>query len=154
MSMMQEFKEFAVKGNVVDMAVGIIIGAAFGTIVNSLVNDVIMPPVGLLLGGVDFSNLYVPLAAGTPAGPYETLAAAQEAGAVTINYGVFLNNVISFLVVAFAVFMLVRAVNRLRRQEQVAPASPTEKACDFCATNIPIQAKRCPHCTSQLGATA
>lgn len=153
MGVAQEFKEFAVKGNVVDMAVGIIIGAAFGTIVKSLVDDVLMPPIGLLLGGVDFTDLYLTLKAGTPAGPYETLAAAQEAGAVTVNYGVFVNNVISFLVVALAVFMLVRAINRLRRQEQVAPASPTEKPCQFCATTIPIQATRCPHCTSQLGAT-
>ncbi|HEU5210708.1 MAG TPA: large-conductance mechanosensitive channel protein MscL [Longimicrobiales bacterium] len=153
MGVAQEFKEFAVKGNVVDMAVGIIIGAAFGTIVKSLVDDVLMPPIGLLLGGVDFTDLYLTLKAGTPAGPYETLAAAQEAGAVTVNYGVFVNNVISFLVVALAVFMLVRAINRLRRQEQVAPASPTEKPCQFCATTIPIQATRCPHCTSQLEAT-
>lgn len=152
MSVVQEFKEFAVKGNVVDMAVGIIIGAAFGTIVKSLVDDVIMPPIGLLLGGVDFSNLFIRLAHGTPAGPYDTLAAAQEAGAVTINYGVFLNNVISFVVVAMAVFLLVRSINQLRRQEQVAPASPTEKACTFCATTIPIQASRCPNCTSQLEA--
>lgn len=153
MGVAQEFKEFAVKGNVVDMAVGIIIGAAFGTIVKSLVDDVLMPPIGLLLGGVDFTDLYLTLKTGTPVGPYETLAAAQEAGAVTVNYGVFVNNVISFLVVALAVFMLVRAINRLRRQEQVAPASPTEKPCQFCATTIPIQATRCPHCTSQLEAT-
>jgi large conductance mechanosensitive channel len=152
MSVVQEFKEFAVKGNVVDMAVGIIIGAAFGTIVRSLVDDVIMPPIGLLLGGVDFSNLYIPLKQGTPAGPYDTLAAAQEAGAVTVNYGVFLNNLISFLVISFAVFVLVRAINRLRRQEQVAPVAPTEKACMYCATSIPIQASRCPNCTSQLEA--
>ncbi|NLG61675.1 MAG: large-conductance mechanosensitive channel protein MscL [Candidatus Cloacimonetes bacterium] len=154
MGVVQEFKEFAVKGNVVDMAVGIIIGAAFGTIAKSLVDDVIMPPIGLILGGVDFSDLYITLRAGTPAGPYDTLAAAREAGAVTINYGVFLNNVISFLVVSAAVFILVRGINRLRREEQVAPASPTEKACPFCATTIPIAARRCPHCTSQLEAAA
>src|SRR5690606_33891695 len=154
MGVVQEFKEFAVKGNVVDMAVGIIIGAAFGTIAKSLVDDVIMPPIGLILGGVDFSDLYITLRVGTPAGPYDTLAAAREAGAVTINYGVFLNNVISFLVVSAAVFILVRGINRLRREEQVAPASPTEKACPFCATTIPIAARRCPHCTSQLEAAA
>lgn len=152
--MLKEFKEFALRGNVVDMAVGIIIGAAFGTIAKSLVDDVIMPPIGLILGGVDFSDLYITLRAGTPAGPYDTLAAAREAGAVTINYGVFLNNVISFLVVSAAVFILVRGINRLRREEQVAPASPTEKACPFCATTIPIAARRCPHCTSQLEAAA
>lgn len=152
--MLKEFREFALRGNVVDMAVGIIIGAAFGTIAKSLVDDVIMPPIGLILGGVDFSDLYITLRAGTPAGPYDTLAAAREAGAVTINYGVFLNNVISFLVVSAAVFILVRGINRLRREEQVAPASPTEKACPFCATTIPIAARRCPHCTSQLEAAA
>lgn len=152
MSMMQEFKEFAVKGNVVDMAVGIIIGAAFGTIVKSLVDDVIMPPVGLLLGGVDFSELYIALKQGSPAGPYDTIAAAKEAGAVTINYGTFINNLLSFIIVAFAVFLLVRAINRLRREEQVAPVAPTEKPCPYCTTAIPVAATRCPHCTSQLAA--
>ncbi|RMH54078.1 MAG: large-conductance mechanosensitive channel protein MscL [Bacteroidetes bacterium] len=116
--MLKEFKEFAVKGNVVDMAVGIIIGAAFGTIVQSLVKDVIMPPIGLLLGGVDFSNLFLTLKEGTPPGPYETLAAAQEAGAVTMNLGVFLNTVISFLIVALAVFFVVKAINRLKREQE------------------------------------
>ena len=119
--MLKEFKEFAVKGNVLDMAVGIIIGAAFGTVVKSLVSDVIMPPIGLLLGGVDFSNLFVTVREGTAAGPYETLAAAQEAGAVTINYGVFANEIVSFLIVAFAVFMLVRSFNKLKRAEEAAP---------------------------------
>ena len=122
--MLKEFKEFAVKGNVLDMAVGIIIGAAFGTVVKSLVTDVIMPPIGLLLGGVDFSNLFITVRQGTAAGPYETLAAAQEAGAVTINYGVFANEIVSFLIVAFAVFMLVRSFNRLKKQEAEAPAPP------------------------------
>ncbi len=152
MSMLTEFKEFAVKGNVVDMAVGIIIGAAFGTIVRSFVDDIIMPPIGVLLGNVDFSELYIMLKQGTPPGPYDTILAAREAGAVTMNYGTFINNVVSFLIVAFAVFLLVRTVNQLRRQEQVAPAAPTETACPFCATPIPIAATRCPHCTSNLNA--
>lgn len=124
--MLKEFKEFAVKGNVLDMAVGIIIGAAFGTIVNSLVNDVIMPPVGLALGGVDFSDLFVVLQAGESAGPYLTLADAQAAGAVTLNYGVFFNSVLSFLIVAFAVFLVVRAFNRMKRQEEKEPEAPAE----------------------------
>jgi large conductance mechanosensitive channel len=123
-AMLNEFKKFALKGNVLDMAVGIIIGAAFGTIVQSLVNDVIMPPIGLLLGGVDFTDLFLTLRAGTVPGPYETLAAAREAGAVTINYGVFANALVSFVIVAFAVFMLVRAFNKLRIKEEAAPAAP------------------------------
>jgi large conductance mechanosensitive channel len=126
--MLKEFKEFAVKGNVLDMAVGIIIGAAFGTVVQSMVNDVLMPPIGILLGGVDFSDLFITLRQGAVAGPYATLAAAREAGAVTINYGVFANSVISFIIVAFAVFMLVRSFNKLKRQEEkaldVPPAAP------------------------------
>jgi large conductance mechanosensitive channel len=122
--MLNEFKKFALKGNVLDMAVGIIIGAAFGTIVQSLVNDVIMPPIGLLLGGVDFSDLFITIRAGTLAGPYQTLAAATEAGAVTINYGRFVNAVVSFIIVAFAVFMLVRAFNKLKTKDEVAPAEP------------------------------
>ena len=122
--MLKEFKEFAVKGNVLDMAVGIIIGAAFGTVVKSLVADVMMPPIGLLLGGVDFSNLFVTVSQGSVAGPYETLAAAQEAGAVTINYGLFANEVVSFTIVAFAVFMLVRSFNKLKKEEEAAPAAP------------------------------
>jgi large conductance mechanosensitive channel len=122
--MLKEFREFAVKGNVVDMAVGIIIGAAFGRIVDSLVKDVIMPPIGLMLGHVDFSNLFATLKEGNPAGPYPTVEAAQNAGAVTINYGMFINNIITFLIVAFAVFLLVRAINRLRRQEEATPPAP------------------------------
>lgn len=122
--MLKEFKEFAVKGNVLDMAVGIIIGAAFGTVVKSLVADVIMPPIGLLLGGVDFSNLFITV--GGDGTAYETLAAAQEAGAVTVNYGVFFNEIISFLIVAFAVFMLVRSFNKLKKEEEAAPAAPPE----------------------------
>ena len=149
--MFKEFREFAVKGNVVDMAVGIIIGAAFGAIAKSLVDDVLMPPLGLLLGGVDFTNFFVVLKEGVAAaGPYASLAAAKEAGAVTLNYGIFFNTILTFLVVAFAVFLLVRQINRLRREEQVAPAAPTDKSCDFCFMTIPIQAKRCPHCTSEL----
>jgi large conductance mechanosensitive channel len=122
--MLKEFREFAVKGNVVDMAVGIIIGAAFGRIVDSLVKDVIMPPIGLMLGKVDFSNLFVVLKDGNPPGPYLALDAAQKAGAVTVNYGAFVNNIISFLIVAFAVFLLVRAINRLRRQQEAVPPAP------------------------------
>ncbi|MEM7417786.1 MAG: large-conductance mechanosensitive channel protein MscL [Gemmatimonadota bacterium] len=128
--MLKEFKEFAVKGNVLDMAVGIIIGAAFGTVVKSLVSDVIMPPIGLLLGGVDFSNLFVTVNEGATAGPYGTLAAAQEAGAVTINYGVFINEIISFTIVAFAVFMLVKSFNAMQRQEEEAPAAPPEPSAE------------------------
>lgn len=151
MAMTKEFREFAVKGSVVDMAVGIIIGGAFGTIVRSLVDDILMPPVGMLLGDVNFVNLFWILKPGeSGAPPYETLAAAREAGAVTVNYGAFINNVVAFLIVAWAVFLLVRAVNRLRRQEQVAPAAPTDKACGFCAMTIPLAASRCPHCTSEL----
>jgi large conductance mechanosensitive channel len=153
--MLGEFREFAVKGNVVDMAVGIIIGAAFTSIVRSLVDDVIMPPIGLLLGDVDFANLFVVLSEGEQAAaPYATLADAQAAGAVTINYGVFINNLVSFLIVAFVVFLLVRTVNRLRREEQVAPQAPTERPCPFCFTTIAIRATRCPHCTSEVEAIA
>jgi len=125
--MLKEFREFAVRGNVVDMAVGIIIGAAFGKIVESLVKDVIMPPIGLLLGKVDFSNLFVVMKQGAQAGPYLTVDAAQKAGAVTFNYGMFLNTVISFTIVAFAVFLLIRAINRLKQQEEKKPAAPAEE---------------------------
>jgi large conductance mechanosensitive channel len=145
--MLKEFKDFAMRGNVVDMAVGIIIGAAFGAIVQSLVADVIMPPIGLILGNVDFSNLFVVLKEGAAAAPYASLAEAQKAGAVTINYGKFLNAVVSFVIVAFAVFMLIRAINQLKRKEQ---AAPTTKECPQCFSSISIKAKRCPNCTSQL----
>ncbi|MDX1776737.1 MAG: large conductance mechanosensitive channel protein MscL [Desulfobulbales bacterium] len=149
--MMKEFKEFAVKGNVVDMAVGIIIGGAFGTIVKSLVSDVLMPPIGMLLGGVDFSNLFAVIKDGAKAAaPYASLADAQDAGAVTINYGVFFNNIISFLIVAFAVFLLIKGINNLKREEEAPPAEPTTKECPFCLTEIPIKARRCPNCTSEL----
>jgi len=150
--MFKEFKDFAMRGNVVDMAVGIIIGGAFGTIVKSLVSDVLMPPIGLLLGGVDFSNLFIVLAQGATPGPYVALSDAQAAGAVSINYGVFLNNVISFLIVAFAVFLLIRVINSLQRQEDAAPPEPTEKECQFCLSKIAIGATRCAHCTSELNA--
>ncbi len=146
--MFKEFKEFAMRGSVVDMAVGIIIGAAFGTIVTSLVADVLMPPIGLLLGKVDFANLYILLSG---AGPYPSLAAAQAAGAVTMNYGQFLNKIISFLIVAFALFLVIRGVNRMKKKAEPAPAEPTTKDCPFCATAVPIKAVRCPHCTSELG---
>jgi large conductance mechanosensitive channel len=150
--MLKEFKEFAMRGNVVDMAVGIVIGAAFGTIVKSFVDDLLMPPIGLLLGGVDFSNLFAVVKEGAPAGPYASLVDAQAAGAVTINYGLFVNTVISFLIVAFAVFMVVKAMNAIKRQEEAPAAEPTTKTCEFCQAEIPIKATRCPHCTSQLAA--
>jgi large conductance mechanosensitive channel len=148
--MLKEFKEFVMRGNVVDMAVGIIIGAAFGAIITSLVNDVVMPPIGLLLGGVDFANLFILLKAGDPAGPYASLAEAQTAGAVTINYGVFINALVSFLIVAFVIFLLIRSINRMKREEEAPPAEPTTKECPYCLSTIPIKATRCPHCTSEL----
>lgn len=147
--MWKEFKEFIMRGNVMDLAVGIIIGGAFSQIVNSLVNDIIMPPLGLILGRVDFTNLFIPLNGQA----YPTLAAAKEAGAPSINYGVFLNNVISFLILAVVIFFLVRGVNRLRRHAET-PKEPTTKTCPYCQSVIPIKATRCPDCTSQLGNTA
>ena len=151
--MFKEFKKFAMRGNVVDMAVGIIIGGAFGTIVKSLVSDVIMPPIGLLLGGVDFSDLFVVLKQGPVAGTFVTVAEAQKAGAVTINYGIFLNTVISFLIVAFAVFILVKGLNSLKRKEEAPPVEPTTKECPHCFSVIPIKATRCGFCTSELQAS-
>jgi large conductance mechanosensitive channel len=148
--MLKEFKEFALRGNVMDMAVGIIIGAAFGAIVTSLVKDVIMPPIGLLLGGLDFANFFILLKAGSPAAPYASLAEAQAAGAVTISYGVFINTVINFLIVAFVVFLLIRSINQMRRQEEAPPAEPTTKECPFCLSTIPVKATRCAYCTSEL----
>jgi large conductance mechanosensitive channel len=148
--MLKEFKEFAMRGNVVDMAVGIIIGAAFGTIVKSLVDDVLMPPIGLLLGNVDFSNLFIVLKQGAVAGPFATLAEAQKAGAVTLNYGVFANTIISFIIVAFAVFMLIRALNKMKREEEAPPEEPTTKECSHCLSTVPLKATRCAHCTSEL----
>ncbi|MBN1348104.1 large-conductance mechanosensitive channel protein MscL [candidate division KSB1 bacterium] len=150
--MFKAFKEFAMRGNVIDMAVGIIIGAAFGTIVKSLVADIIMPPIGLLLGNVDFTNLFITLKDGVTAGPYATLADAQKASAVTMNYGVFINTVVSFLIVAFCVFVLVRSINNLKRKEEAPPAEPTTKECPYCFSVIPIKATRCPNCTSEVKA--
>lgn len=151
--MLKDFKAFILRGNVVDLAVGIIIGAAFVSIVNSLVADIIMPPIGLLLGNVDFSNIFTVLKEGAMPGPYATPAAAKAAGAVTVNWGVFLNAVISFLIVAFAVFMLVKGLNKLYVKEQAQP-TPTTKACPRCQTLIPLKANRCPNCTSKLPAGA
>jgi large conductance mechanosensitive channel len=148
--MLREFKEFAMQGNMVDMAVGIIIGAAFGVIITSLVNDILMPPIGMLLGGVNFSNLYYLLQEGSPGAPYPSLADAQAAGAVTINYGVFINALISFLVIALAVFFLIRAMNRAMRPAEVAPEEVMTKECTFCFSTIPAKATRCPNCTSEL----
>lgn len=142
--MFKEFKEFAMKGNVLDMAVGIVIGAAFGKIVTSFVSDVLMPPIGVLMGNMDFSNLFLTLS-GTE---FPTLAAAKEAGAATLNYGLFLNTIIDFLIVAFAIFLLIRQVNKLKRAEPAA--APTTKDCPFCASAISLKATRCPNCTSQL----
>jgi large conductance mechanosensitive channel len=148
--MLKEFKAFALRGNVLDLAVGIIIGGAFGTIVKSLVDDVIMPPIGLALGNVDFANLFWLLKPGDKAPPpYSTLAQAHEAGAVTINYGQFINNVVTFIIVAFAVFLIVRAANRLKPQDAAAPST---KDCPYCRMAIPVGATRCPHCTTELRA--
>jgi large conductance mechanosensitive channel len=149
--MLKEFKAFVLRGNVLDLAVGIIIGAAFGTVVKSLVDDVIMPPIGLALGNVDFANLVLLLEPGSKAPPpYATLADAHAAGAVTINYGQFINNLVAFLIVAFAVFLIVKAANRLNRQE--AAAAPSTKDCSYCRMAIPVGASRCPHCTSEVRA--
>ncbi len=148
--MLKEFKAFAMRGNVVDMAVGIIIGAAFGTIVKSLVDDIIMPPIGLLLGNVDFANIFVVLRDGAVAGPYAALADAKKAGAVTINFGLFINTIISFLIVAYAVFLLVRGLNRMQREKEAPPAAPTTKECPYCLSAINVNAKRCAYCTSNV----
>ena len=149
--MLKEFKAFAMRGNVLDLAVGIIIGAAFGAIVKSLVDDVIMPPIGLVLGNVDFSNLFLVLKEGAKAaGPYATLADAKAAGAVTVNIGLFLNSVLLFLITAFAIFLIVRAANRMKPQE--ANAAPSTKDCPYCRMAIPVGATRCPQCTSDLRA--
>jgi len=148
--MMKDFKAFIMRGNVMDLAVGVIIGAAFGTIVNSLVNDVIMPPIGLALGNVDFTNLFFVLKDGAKAPPpYATLVDAQAAGAVTLNYGAFFTHVVSFLILAFVVFMMIRAVSRLK---QAPPAAPTTRDCPYCLSAIPLKATRCGHCTSEVKA--
>jgi large conductance mechanosensitive channel len=150
--MLKEFREFAMRGNVVDMAVGIILGAAFGAIVKSVVDDVIMPPIGLLLGNVDFSDLFITLRQGAAAaGPYATLELAKKAGAVTLSYGAFFNTIISFIIVAFSVFLLVKGMNKLKRQQEASPAAaPTTKECPHCLSSIPIKATKCAHCTSSL----
>ncbi|HEX6925833.1 MAG TPA: large conductance mechanosensitive channel protein MscL [Longimicrobiaceae bacterium] len=148
--MLQEFRKFIARGNVIDLAVGIVIGAAFTSVVNSFVNDVLMPPIGVLTGGVDFSNLYINLSGGE----YASLAEAQEAGAATINYGLFLNSVISFLIVGWAIFLIVQAYNRIRTTEEAAPPAPTEKDCPHCLMRIPLNATRCGHCTSDLSASS
>lgn len=160
--MLKDFKEFIARGNVLDMTVGIVVGTAFAGIAKSLAADVIMPPIGLVLGKVDFGNLFLVIRDGTKAGPYATLAEAQAAGAVTLNYGVFINTVVSFLIVAFAVFLIVRSVNRLHRKREVevavveaAPAEavaavPTTRECPFCRLAVSLLAVRCPHCTSHL----
>ena len=148
--MFKEFKEFAIRGNVLDLAIGVVIGAAFGKIVTSLVDDVIMPPVGLLLGHVDFSNQFINLSGKH----FDTVAQAKAAGAPTLNYGLFLNNVLSFLIVAFAVFLVVRAVNWIRRGEEKPAAAPVVKECPYCLSSVPIKATRCPQCTSELKASA
>jgi large conductance mechanosensitive channel len=148
--MLKEFREFAMRGNVLDMAVGIIIGAAFGAIISSMVDDVIMPPIGMLLGNVDFTDLYFILQTGEIAGPYTTLTAAQEAGAVTVNYGLFLNTLVNFLIVAFAMFLLIRSINRLQQEDEDPPKKPATKDCPYCFSEISIKATRCPSCTSEL----
>jgi len=150
--MIEDFKKFVMRGNVIDMAVGIIIGAAFGSIINSLVADILMPPIGLVLGNVDFSNLFLVLKEGKVASPYVSLASAKAAGAVTINAGLFVNAIISFLIVAFAMFSLIRSMNKLYRQKEAPPAAPTSKDCPYCLSMIPIKATRCAHCTSELKA--
>ena len=144
--MLEEFKKFAMRGNVVDLAVGIIIGGAFGKIVSSFVADILMPPLGKIMGKVDFTNLFIDLS-GTG---YTSLAEAKKAGAATINYGLFINSVVSFVIVAFCVFLLVRAMNRMRREEAAPPAEPTTKDCPHCFSSIAIKATRCPQCTAEI----
>ncbi len=147
--MLKEFKEFALTGSVMDMAIGIIIGAAFSPIVKSLVDDIIMPPIGLLLGGVDFTNLFAVVREGSPAGPYATLEAAKAASAVTLNYGVFVNTVITFFIIALAIFMMVKVINRWRAEE---PEETNTRQCPQCLSEIPIAARRCAHCTMEVAA--
>jgi large conductance mechanosensitive channel len=144
--MLKEFKEFTMRGNVIDLAVGVIIGGAFGKIISSLVNDLLMPPIGMLLHGVNFSNLFFPL----DGKAYLTLADAQAAGAPSLNYGLFINNLIDFIIIAGVVFLMIRTINRFKKIPAPAPTEPTEKDCPYCFTRIPLQASRCPHCTSQI----
>ena len=151
--MLKEFREFAIKGNAVDMAVGIIIGAAFGSIITSLVKDIIMPPITLLTGGLDFSNKFVVLRDAPGGGVFTTAADAAKAGAVTWNYGAFVTLIVNFLIVAFSIFLLVRALNKMR-QPAPGAAAPVSKECPFCTMTIPIKATRCPHCTSEMAGTA
>ena len=146
MKMMEEFKKFALKGNMIDLAVGVIIGGAFNGIVSSLVNDIIMPVLSLFTGKLDFANWFIAL----DGNKYMTLADAQEAGAATLNYGNFISGIINFLIMAFVVFMLVKGINKLKKEEAPAPAAPTTKQCPFCKTDIPLEATKCPHCTSSL----
>lgn len=146
--MFKEFKEFAMRGNVLDMAIGVIIGGAFGKIVSSMVSDVLMPPIGLLLGKVDFSSLFLNLSSQS----YPSLAAAKSAGAPTVNYGVFLQTIFDFVIIAFVIFLLVKQVNRLTRKPEAPPGPPTTKDCSYCLSTIPIKATRCPHCTSEVKA--
>jgi len=149
--MLKDFRDFIMRGNVLDMAVGIIIGAAFGTIVTSIVSDVIMPPIGLVLGNVDFSNLFAVLKQGTPPGPYASLADAQTAGAVTINYGLFINTIISFLIIAVVLFFLIRTfVHARSRLETKKEAAPNTKECPYCLSQVPLKATKCAFCTSEL----
>jgi len=159
--MFGEFRKFIMRGNVMDLAVGFVLGAAFTTIVRSFVDDIIMPPIGLLLGGVDFSNLFIVLKEGAPMGPYPSLEAAKAAGAVTMNIGLFVNAIIAFLIVGFAMFLLIRSINRLEEsfearfaKEKPKPGEPTDKKCPHCLTTVPYKATRCPACTSQLEGTA
>lgn len=144
--MIKEFREFIMRGNVLDLAIGIVIGAAFAAVINSLVNDIIMPPIGFLLGGVNFADLFISL----DGQDYQSLVAAQDAGVATINYGLFINAIITFLIVAFIIFLIIRSVNRLQSEEEEAPAEPATKECPFCFSEIALEASRCPHCTSQL----
>jgi large conductance mechanosensitive channel len=148
--MIKEFREFAMRGNMVDLAVAFIMGGAFGSIVTSLVSDIIMPPIGLVLGNVDFANLFLVLKEGTKAGPYAALADAKAAGAITVNYGVFFNTIISFLIVSLSMFFIVRNINKLKRQKEALAAEPTTKECQYCLSTIHIKATRCPNCTSEL----
>jgi large conductance mechanosensitive channel len=144
--MLKEFREFALRGSVIDLAVGIIIGAAFGKIVTSFVNDILMPPIGLVLGGINFKDFFLSLNGQT----YPSLTAAQDAGAPTINYGLFINNILDFIIVAIVIFLIIRWINKMRRQPEAVPAAPSTKNCPYCVSSIPVEATRCPNCTSQL----